>query len=176
MPSSVSTSTRTSHIVSKTPIRATAFFRSGSLATRVRTALIFILLRPLGSPGWPRLAAAAARGPLRGAYRERRRRSNADLIAPDRSLARPVPGPAQLRQGVTRMDTRAGTAAGTEDSAPTPDQLEYSWRPTPEYVEASNLKRFMDRHGLGSFDELLRWSVADVARFWDAVSDDLELE
>ena len=74
------------------------------------------------------------------------------------------------------MNVRASTAAGTEETAPAPDQLEFSWRPTPEYVESSNLKRFMDRHGLGSFEELLRWSVADIARFWDAVSQDLELE
>ena len=73
------------------------------------------------------------------------------------------------------MNTRAGTVAGTEDAAPTPQQLEYSWHPTPEYVEASNLKRLMDRHGLASFGELLRWSVEDIARFWDAVSRDLEL-
>ncbi len=69
---------------------------------------------------------------------------------------------------------RPGRTADSE--AATPDQLEVCWWPTPEYVDRSNLKRFMDRHGLASFDELLRWSVADVARFWDAVSQDLELD
>ncbi|MDQ3811555.1 MAG: AMP-binding protein, partial [Chloroflexota bacterium] len=62
------------------------------------------------------------------------------------------------------------------DLAVSPDQLEVSWTPTPEYVERSNLKRFMDRHGLRTYQELLRWSIADTSRFWSAVSDDLRLE
>ncbi len=62
------------------------------------------------------------------------------------------------------------------DDAVSPEQLEVSWRPSAEYVARSNLKRFMDRHGLASFDELLRWSTEDVARFWAAVAKDLELE
>jgi acetyl-CoA synthetase len=55
-------------------------------------------------------------------------------------------------------------------------QLEVSWRPDPEYVQHSNLKRFMDRYGLRTPGELWRWSVEDVARFWEAVSKDLDLE
>src|SRR5262252_2277493 len=62
------------------------------------------------------------------------------------------------------------------DEAVSPDPLEVSWRPSAEYIERSNLKRFMDRYGLRSFQELLRWSIDDVSRFWDAVSKDLELE
>ncbi|HEY3058630.1 MAG TPA: acetate--CoA ligase [Chloroflexota bacterium] len=62
------------------------------------------------------------------------------------------------------------------DDAVSPDRLEVSWRPSAEYVARSNLKRFMDRYRLASYDELLRWSVEDVARFWDAVAKDLELE
>src|SRR5918911_4580527 len=64
----------------------------------------------------------------------------------------------------------------TESLALSPDQLEVSWRPSPEQIERSNLKRFMDRHGLRTLDELWRWSIEDVARFWDAVSQDLALE
>src|SRR5689334_20093864 len=56
------------------------------------------------------------------------------------------------------------------------EQLEICWRPSPAMVEQSNLTRFMARHGLRSFKELLSWSVADVARFWDAVVNDLGLE
>jgi len=62
------------------------------------------------------------------------------------------------------------------DEAVSPDQLEVSWRPTREYIERSNLKRFMDQHGLSSYQELLRWSIDDISRFWDAVSKDLQLE
>ena len=53
--------------------------------------------------------------------------------------------------------------------------LPVCWRPTADYVEQANLTRFMRRHGLATYDDLLRWSVQDVARFWDAVSDDLDL-
>ncbi len=51
-----------------------------------------------------------------------------------------------------------------------------AWHPNPEWIADSNLKRFMDRHGIGSFEELLRRSVADVAWFWDAVMEDLQIE
>ncbi len=64
---------------------------------------------------------------------------------------------------------RAGEGSG-------PGELEVCWRPTGEYVEQSNLKRFMDRHGLASFGDLLVWASADIARFWDAVVKDLELD
>ena len=63
----------------------------------------------------------------------------------------------------------------TQTETLSPDQLEVSWRPSPEQIEHSNLKRFMDRYGLRTSDELWRWSVEDVARFWDAVSRDLDL-
>ena len=50
------------------------------------------------------------------------------------------------------------------------------WRPTAEYIERSRLQRFMARHGIESFGELLARSVDDVAWFWDAVVKDLGLE
>jgi acetyl-CoA synthetase len=62
------------------------------------------------------------------------------------------------------------------DDVIAPDELEISWRPSPDYVAGSNLTRFMDRYGLTSYADLVRWSTADVARFWDAVSTDLGLE
>jgi acetyl-CoA synthetase len=43
-------------------------------------------------------------------------------------------------------------------------------------VRTSRLKRFMDRHGISEYDELLRRATEDVAWFWDAVCQDLELE
>ena len=51
-----------------------------------------------------------------------------------------------------------------------------AWRPTAEYVEKSRLRQFMSRHGIGSYDELLRRSVADLEWFWSAVLDDLAIE
>ena len=43
------------------------------------------------------------------------------------------------------------------------------WRPSRTYVERSHLKSFMDNHGIGSFDELMRRSTEDVAWFTEAV-------
>src|SRR5919204_697699 len=79
-------------------------------------------------------------------------------------------------KAMAETGARASAPAEIGEAAITPDELAICWRPTPAHVENSNLKRFMDRHGLLTFDELLRWSVADVARFWDAVARDLELE
>jgi acetyl-CoA synthetase len=53
---------------------------------------------------------------------------------------------------------------------------EIAWRPTREYIEGSRLKAFMDRHGLGSYEELARRSIADPRWFWPAVFDDLGIE
>lgn len=50
------------------------------------------------------------------------------------------------------------------------------WRPSPETIARSNLKRFMDQHHLGSFDELLARSTADVAWFTDAVLKFLDIQ
>jgi acetyl-CoA synthetase len=49
------------------------------------------------------------------------------------------------------------------------------WSPTPAYVERANVTRFMGAHGIGTYDELVRRSVEDVAWFWDAVVRDLDI-
>jgi acetyl-CoA synthetase len=49
------------------------------------------------------------------------------------------------------------------------------WRPTAEHISNSNLKRFMDRHGLPSFDALLQRSTSDIGWFWAAVLEDLDI-
>ena len=50
------------------------------------------------------------------------------------------------------------------------------WEPSGEYVQRSRLKRFMDRHHLSSFDELMQRSTTDIAWFWEAVFEDLGIE
>jgi len=50
------------------------------------------------------------------------------------------------------------------------------WRPGEEYVQRSRLKRFMDRHGLATFEELMDRSTTDIAWFWEAVFEDLGVE
>jgi acetyl-CoA synthetase len=52
---------------------------------------------------------------------------------------------------------------------------EVAWQPTPEYVERSRLKRFMDRHGIASLAELMRRSTQDLEWFWNAVIEDLDI-
>ncbi|MGH7175877.1 MAG: AMP-binding protein [Tepidisphaeraceae bacterium] len=46
---------------------------------------------------------------------------------------------------------------------------EIVWRPSPKDVAQSNLMRFMVRHGLRSFDEMMHRTTDDVAWFWDDV-------
>src|SRR5207253_11399991 len=53
---------------------------------------------------------------------------------------------------------------------------EFVWRPTPELIAQSNLQRVIDKHRLGSYDELMRRSTTDIAWFWDAVLRDLEVQ
>ncbi len=50
---------------------------------------------------------------------------------------------------------------------------EIAWTPPAEYLEYANVSRLMRRAGVNSIDELRRWSIEDIARFWDAVVDDL---
>ncbi|MGH9256354.1 MAG: AMP-binding protein [Vicinamibacterales bacterium] len=51
-----------------------------------------------------------------------------------------------------------------------------AWRPTREYRERSRLMSFMARHGLATYDHLLRRSIEDLDWFWKAVFDDLGIE
>lgn len=50
---------------------------------------------------------------------------------------------------------------------------EIVWRPSQGLAAQSNVKRFMDAHGIADYDELIRRSTDDVEWFWDAVVRDL---
>jgi len=50
------------------------------------------------------------------------------------------------------------------------------WKPLKEYTERSNLKKFMDLHGIGSFDELMKKSTSDIAWFTEAVLKFLDID
>jgi acetyl-CoA synthetase len=52
---------------------------------------------------------------------------------------------------------------------------EVVWRPTEAYIEGSHLMRFMRRHGIASYDELMARSTADIAWFTDAVLEYLDI-
>jgi acetyl-CoA synthetase len=53
---------------------------------------------------------------------------------------------------------------------------EFVWHPTPELIAQSNLQQFIERHALGSYDELMRRSTTDIAWFWDTVLRDLDVQ
>ena len=49
------------------------------------------------------------------------------------------------------------------------------WEPSPEVIARSRIKRFMDRHGIDSFAELLRRADDDIEWFWDAAIKDIDV-
>jgi acetyl-CoA synthetase len=53
---------------------------------------------------------------------------------------------------------------------------EFVWYPTPELIAQSNLQRFIGKHRLGSYDELMRKSITDIAWFWNTVLCDLSIQ
>jgi acetyl-CoA synthetase len=52
---------------------------------------------------------------------------------------------------------------------------QFVWHPTPELIAQSNLQRFIERHALGSYGELMRRSTTDIDWFWDTVLRDLDI-
>jgi acetyl-CoA synthetase len=52
---------------------------------------------------------------------------------------------------------------------------DYSWKPTPDYIEGARVTRLGRRHGLETLPELRAASVADIGWYWNAVVEDLEL-
>src|SRR5438552_7325794 len=52
---------------------------------------------------------------------------------------------------------------------------DFVWHPAPELVAQSNLQRFIQKHELGSYDELMQRSTTDIEWFWDAVLSDLDI-
>ncbi|TET89248.1 MAG: acetate--CoA ligase [Methanomassiliicoccales archaeon] len=53
---------------------------------------------------------------------------------------------------------------------------EIVWEPTGDYVDDSNIKRFMDKHGIKDYDELIKRSTDELEWFWDAIMEDLNIE
>ncbi len=50
-----------------------------------------------------------------------------------------------------------------------------AWQPDPNVAANSNLRRFMDWHGIDDYGALLARSTDDIAWFWDAVLEDLDI-
>ena len=53
---------------------------------------------------------------------------------------------------------------------------QFVWHPTPELIAQSNLQRFIEKHALGSYGEMMRRSTTDIAWFWDTVLCDLDIQ
>ena len=53
---------------------------------------------------------------------------------------------------------------------------EIIWQPYPQDIEKSNVKRFVDKYGIKSYEELVQRSIADIEWFWDAVVKDVDIE
>jgi len=53
---------------------------------------------------------------------------------------------------------------------------EIVWQPNEQWMQESNLQKFMDKLEVKSYDELYKQSINDVAGFWDAVLKDLNIE
>jgi acetyl-CoA synthetase len=53
---------------------------------------------------------------------------------------------------------------------------EFVWHPPPDLIAQSNLQEFIKKHGLGSYNELMRRSTTDIAWFWHAVLRDLDIQ
>src|SRR5688572_20461265 len=73
----------------------------------------------------------------------------------------------------------AGANAQTDPSKMTDSfspGTEIVWRPAPECVERSHLRRFMEQHGIASYAELHERSTQDVAWFTDAVLKYLDIQ
>jgi acetyl-CoA synthetase len=54
--------------------------------------------------------------------------------------------------------------------------MTYTWHPSRDYLENSNVSRLMRTLGADTANELRARSVADIGAFWDAVVSDLSLE
>ncbi len=53
---------------------------------------------------------------------------------------------------------------------------EFVWWPDEETIRQSRLKRFLERHGLASLEELQQRAAEEVGWFWEAVLEDLGIE
>ena len=65
-------------------------------------------------------------------------------------------------------DKKAGT--------PSRNPLGLCWEPSGDYLSKSNITRFMRKHQIKDYPELVRKSTADIEWFWDAALKDLGVE
>ena len=66
------------------------------------------------------------------------------------------------------------TASASADTYPFGQDV--VWTPDPDVIAESNLQAFMDQYGISDYEALMRRSTDDIAWFWEAVLEDLEIE
>lgn len=54
--------------------------------------------------------------------------------------------------------------------------MSYVWYPPKKLVEKSNVKRFMEKHGIKTGRDLIKRSTEDIEWFWEAAVDELKVE
>ncbi len=54
--------------------------------------------------------------------------------------------------------------------------MSVAWTPTPEYIERSNVWRFMQKYNITDYAELVRRSTDEIEWFWDAIVKELQIE
>jgi acetyl-CoA synthetase len=50
------------------------------------------------------------------------------------------------------------------------------WHPPKSLVEASNVKRFMEKHGIEDYRALVSRSIEDIEWFWEVAAEELGVE
>ncbi len=52
----------------------------------------------------------------------------------------------------------------------------FIWEPTREFIESTNVYRFMRRLGIGTYQEFIRYSQEHLVEFWDEMVEELGIE
>jgi len=53
---------------------------------------------------------------------------------------------------------------------------EIVWKPTKDYIDNANITRFMKKHNIKNYKELIKKSTEDIEWFWDAAVKDLNIK
>ena len=67
------------------------------------------------------------------------------------------------------------SSADAREAGAAESEATIAWEPDESYRQRSRMRRFMERHDIATYDELLARAVADPAWYWGAVAADLGL-
>lgn len=52
----------------------------------------------------------------------------------------------------------------------------FVWEPSDNIINQSNVKAFMDRHGIADYDQLIQRTTDDIEWFWETMSQELDIQ